>query len=185
MLFQPHFCVRFSVHRLTLWWRWLLAKRLSGDFLLSEDRLDFLPGIWEYAHISIFEHVEKSRQRLVWNLSMPHNIKRFSLTCVWSSSSFRLRRRVVISYLPGSWVEEDRDDSDGNYYDEWYHHHFYIKTNNDYCFHHYQYRSPSGDDDEVVLVFVDKPHVRSDGLLSEERWDKIGNIWKSFYFIQS
>ena len=29
---------------------------------------------------------------------------------------------------------------------------------------------------KVVLIFVDKPHVRSDGLLSEERWDKIGNI---------
>ena len=76
------------------------------------------------------------------------------------------------------------DDGEGNYYDKWYHHHFYIKTNNDYCFHHYQYRSPSGDDDEVVLVFVDKPYVRSDGLLSEERWDRIGNIWKTFYFIQ-
>ena len=29
---------------------------------------------------------------------------------------------------------------------------------------------------KVVLIFVDKPYVRSDGLLSEERWDKIGNI---------
>ena len=29
---------------------------------------------------------------------------------------------------------------------------------------------------KVALIFVDKPHVRSDGLLSEERWDKIGNI---------
>ena len=29
---------------------------------------------------------------------------------------------------------------------------------------------------KVVLIYVDKPHVRSDGLLSEERWDKIGNI---------
>ena len=37
---------------------------------------------------------------------------------------------------------------------------------------------------KVVLIFVDKPYVRSDGLLSEERWDKIGNIWKPFYFIQ-
>ena len=37
---------------------------------------------------------------------------------------------------------------------------------------------------KVVLIFVGKPYVRSDGLLSEERWDKIGNIWKPFYFIQ-
>ena len=29
---------------------------------------------------------------------------------------------------------------------------------------------------KVVLIYVDKTHVRSDGLLSEERWDKIGNI---------